>query len=108
MSRLGAEPRVNAKTLGQHVGQTVRLTAKVLQLSGDKATVESSDGQKVGIHLSRDMHLSDGYVEIIGTVKDDNTIKALTNIDLGNSLDMKAVDHIVEFAHSSKGEGVLS
>jgi hypothetical protein len=84
------------------------------------------------------MHLSDGFVEIIGTVKEDGTVKALTNIDLGNNIgefsrrctgpelpssleravwrssrkltgtDMKAVNNVVEFAHSSKGEGVFS
>jgi replication factor A3 len=72
------------------------------------------------------MHLADGYYEIIGTVKDDLTVKALTSIELGpklgeltaswshiccinsaNGIDMKAVQAVV-FANSSKGTGVLS
>lgn len=66
MSRLGAErkfflpfpptvitkkmslARVNAKTLSQYRGQTVRLTAKVVKLSGEIATVQASDGGEVG------------------------------------------------------------
>ncbi|RSH88075.1 uncharacterized protein EHS24_000602 [Apiotrichum porosum] len=108
MSRLGPEPRVNSKFLSDHRGQTVRLTAKVLKLVGDTATVEASDGGEVAIMLSRDMHIEDTYVEIIGSVKDDLTVKALTSINLGNTLDMKAVNAVVEYAHSSKGSGVLA
>lgn len=107
MSRLGPEPRINSRLLSQYKGQTIRLTAKVLKLSGDTATVQASDGGEIGVHLSRDMHIEDPYVEIIGNVKDDLTIKALTNINLGKALDMKAVDAVVQFGNSSKGEGVL-
>jgi len=34
----------------------------------------------------KDMHLSEGYYEIIGTVKEDKSVKALTSIELGPSL----------------------
>jgi hypothetical protein len=34
----------------------------------------------------QDMHLSEGYYEIIGTVKEDKSVKALTSIELGPSL----------------------
>lgn len=34
------------------------------------------------------MHLSDGYWEIIGLVKDDKSLKALTAIELGPELGM--------------------
>ena len=54
------------------------------------------------------MHIEDPYVEIIGTVKDDLTVRALTSINLGTSLDMAAVNAVIEFAHSSKGAGVLA
>lgn len=39
--------RVNSKTLSEHKGKTVRLTAKVVQIVGDTATVEASDGGQV-------------------------------------------------------------
>jgi len=32
------------------------------------------------------MRIADTYVEIIGMVKDDKTVKALTSINLGNTL----------------------
>jgi replication factor A3 len=54
------------------------------------------------------MHITDTFVEFIGTVKDDLTLRALTTVALGNSLDLKAVNAVVEFAHSAKGAGVLA
>ncbi|OCF71850.1 replication factor A3 [Kwoniella mangroviensis CBS 8886] len=101
MSPINPEPRINSKYLTQHRGEVVRLTAKVIKLSGDTATVETSDG-------NTDMHIGDGFIEIIGTVKDDLSIKAHTYIELGSQLDMKAVNAVVEFAHSGKGQGVLA
>jgi replication factor A3 len=54
------------------------------------------------------MHLSEGaFVEIIGSVKDDLTVRALTSFALGDSIDMKGVNAVVEFGHSSVGAGVL-
>lgn len=36
--------------------------------------------------MGQDTHIEDTYVEIIGSVKEDGSVKALTNINLGNSL----------------------
>ncbi|CAD6569607.1 MAG: hypothetical protein TREMPRED_005329 [Tremellales sp. Tagirdzhanova-0007] len=108
MSKLGAEPRINSRLLSQYKGHTVRLTAKVLKIVGETATVQASDGGEIGIHLSREIHIEDTFVEIIGSVKDDLTVKALTNINLGSNIDMKAVQALVEFGNSSRGEGVLA
>lgn len=46
---LVASARVNSRFLGEHRGQTVRLTAKVTKLVGDTATVEASDGGEVRV-----------------------------------------------------------
>ncbi|KIR25425.1 replication factor A3 [Cryptococcus deuterogattii 99/473] len=115
MSRLGPEPRINSKHLSEHRGEIVRLIAKVATLSGDTATLETSDGGTIGIHLPRDMHIADQYVEIIGTVKEDLTIRAHTHIGLGNNLGqcnlaiyLRAVNSVIEFSHSPIGQGVLN
>ncbi|TXT06076.1 hypothetical protein VHUM_03549 [Vanrija humicola] len=100
--------RVNSKHLSEHRGQVVRLTAKVIRLVGDTATVEASDGGEVSASHTQDMHIEDTYVEIIGNVKEDLSIRALTSINLGNTLDMSAVNAVVEYTHSSKGSGVLA
>jgi replication factor A3 len=39
--------RVNSRLLEQYKGQTVRLTAKIIKLSGETATVEATDGGQV-------------------------------------------------------------
>ncbi|OCF35457.1 replication factor A3 [Kwoniella heveanensis CBS 569] len=108
MSRLGPEPRINSKYIAHHRGENVRLTAKVVKISGDTITVETSDGGQLGVHINRDMHIEDGFVEIIGLVKEDLSIKAHTFIQLSKPIDMKAVNNVIEFAHSSKGQGVLA
>ncbi|RXK39519.1 hypothetical protein M231_03188 [Tremella mesenterica] len=107
MSRLGPEPRINSRLLSQFKGQTVRLTVKVVKLNGDTATVEASDGGPIGVVLPRDIHIEDPFVELIALVKDDLSVRALTNINLGKNIDMKAVDALVTLSNSSKGVGVL-
>lgn len=39
-------------------------------------------------YIYQDMHLSEGFYEIIGTVRDDKTVRALTSIELGENLGM--------------------
>jgi len=46
--------RVNSKYLREHVGQTVRLVAKVINIHADTATVEASDGGQVSLTLLDD------------------------------------------------------
>jgi len=41
--------RINARLLDQYKGQTIRLTAKIIKLNGETATVEASDGGQVSV-----------------------------------------------------------
>jgi hypothetical protein len=43
--------RINSRLLDQYKGQTIRLTAKIIKLEGETATVEASDGGQVGLLL---------------------------------------------------------
>jgi len=43
--------RINARLLDQYKGQTIRLTAKIIKLEGETATVEASDGGQVSFLL---------------------------------------------------------
>jgi hypothetical protein len=43
--------RINARLLDQYKGQTIRLTAKIIKLNGETATVEASDGGQVSLFL---------------------------------------------------------
>jgi len=44
--------RINSRLLSQYKGHTVRLTAKVLKIVGDTATVQASDGGEVSAAMS--------------------------------------------------------
>ncbi|PTD02423.1 hypothetical protein FCULG_00012026 [Fusarium culmorum] len=86
MSEQLSTPRITAAYLDNFVGRVVMLVGEVTQLRGDQATVES-DGT-VTVLLNRDAHLSNGnYVQVIGKVNPDLSIKVLTSRDLGNSVD---------------------
>jgi hypothetical protein len=50
--------RINSRLLDQYKGQTVRLTAKIIKLDGDTATVEASDGGQVSLSSSFSSSLS--------------------------------------------------
>lgn len=41
--------RINSRLLESYTGQTIRLTAKVIKLNGETATVEASDGGQVSL-----------------------------------------------------------
>ncbi|KZT60977.1 replication factor A protein 3 [Calocera cornea HHB12733] len=92
-------PRINSKRMQYYVGQVVRMTGKMLRVNGDIAIIESTDGGQVEVRLSRDSHLSDEYVEIIGTVEDENTLKMLAGCDMGSTFDMQSWDTMTEMMH---------
>lgn len=50
------------------------------------------------------MHLTDGYYEIIGTVKDDKSVKALTSIELGPKLGKSRLLFPLHLPRSRTGE----
>ncbi|QPC72097.1 hypothetical protein HYE68_002849 [Fusarium pseudograminearum] len=86
MSEQLSTPRITAAYLDNFVGRVVMLVGEATQLRGDQATIES-DGT-VTVLLNRDAHLSNGnYVQVIGKVNPDLSIKVLTSRDLGNSVD---------------------
>jgi replication factor A3 len=108
--------RVNAARLAQYKGQTIRLTGKVVRMDGDTAVIEASDGgqvshlsppatcsgmqsmpivtdasvflddEQVEIKLHREANISDPYVEILGKVNDDLTVKVFSSMNLGSDL----------------------
>ncbi|KII84267.1 hypothetical protein PLICRDRAFT_701850 [Plicaturopsis crispa FD-325 SS-3] len=86
--------RVNSARLADYKGQTVRLTCKTIK--GESAIVEASDGGQVSVKLHRDAHMTDTYVEVIGTVLDESTVKMMACINLGSDLDMQLVNDVVE------------
>ncbi|KAM7195986.1 replication factor A protein 3 [Rhypophila sp. PSN 637] len=91
-------PRVTCAYLNMYVGRNVMIVGKVNQLRGEEAIIDA-DGN-ITIHLNRDSHLTPGNgVQIIGKVNPDLSVKTLSTLDLGNSVDYTLANKVVEIAH---------
>ncbi|KDQ13292.1 hypothetical protein BOTBODRAFT_372308 [Botryobasidium botryosum FD-172 SS1] len=93
-------PRVNSARMTSYLGQTVRLTVKVIKLQGSTALVETSDGGQVEVKLVPDANVTDTYVEFIGQVTDAQSLNMLIVTNLGSDVDLKLVDGVVEMMHA--------
>ncbi|KIM70759.1 hypothetical protein SCLCIDRAFT_67592, partial [Scleroderma citrinum Foug A] len=91
-------PRVNSARLPTFVGRTVRLPCKVLRFHNSSAIVEACDGGEVEVRLSPNHELPGTFVEIIGQVTGESTIKFMQglNLETNKELDMKLVNDVVE------------
>ncbi|TBU27013.1 replication factor A protein 3 [Dichomitus squalens] len=95
-------PRVNKTLMAKYSGQTVRLIAKLISLKDDTAIVETSDGGQVEVKLLRNFSHGSTYLEVIGQVQDERTIKMVGCVSLGDDVDMKLVDQIVQIWHDPR------
>ncbi|KIY50970.1 replication factor A protein 3 [Fistulina hepatica ATCC 64428] len=94
-------PRVNSKRMQSFRAKPVRLICKIENISGSSATVTTSDGGEVAVKLTPDFGMEQGpYLEIIGNVVDDTTLKMMTFMNMGQDLDMKLVDDAIELSFS--------
>jgi len=99
----GVTPRVNSALLGGYIGRTVRLACKVIRVTQTGSTmVEACDGGQVEIKHSTSNDMTSTYVEVIGTVEDENHIKYLACVNFGSDLDFKLVNDCVELMHDPK------
>ncbi|KAI0326168.1 replication factor A protein 3 [Cubamyces sp. BRFM 1775] len=95
-------PRVNKALLDNFKGQTVRLIAKIRSVRDDVAIVEASDGGEVEVKLLKAFHTDSTYIEVIGSVVDERTIKMMAFIELGNDVDMKLANDVVQVWHDPR------
>ncbi|KAI9790722.1 MAG: hypothetical protein M1816_004863 [Peltula sp. TS41687] len=94
-------PRINAAYLDAFQNQTVRIVGRVIQLRGERATIDA--GGNITAILNRDSHLTpNNAVEIVGKVNPDLTVKVLVATDWGSNIDFKAVDAVVDATHRYK------
>ncbi|GAA6016318.1 hypothetical protein JCM10207_000467 [Rhodosporidiobolus poonsookiae] len=93
-------PRVNAARLAQTAtGKTVRLIGEVVTTDSSQVVLKASDGGQVKVNHNSMNTFSDTFVEVIGKVVDTDTISELSSIMLGSSVDMNAVEKMVELTH---------
>ncbi|KAK4104981.1 replication factor A protein 3 [Parathielavia hyrcaniae] len=96
-----ANPRITCAYLNSYVGKNVIVVGKVIQLRGDEALIDA-DGN-ITAHLNREAHLSAGNgVQIIGKVNPDLSIKVLSSLDLGTSVDYNLANSVVEISHQHR------
>ncbi|KAG9005510.1 hypothetical protein FRB94_001516 [Tulasnella sp. JGI-2019a] len=92
-------PRVNSALMAKYVGRTVRLTCKIIKLQGETAIVQAADGGQVTVKLLRDSNIQDTYVDIIGKVVDEHTLRMLQVNNWGSDIDLDLVNQTVEQIH---------
>lgn len=90
-------PRINSELREKYVGRTVRLTGKIVSLSGNSAVLNSTDNGQVLVHLNGESQWGTDYVEVIGQVENDFTLREFKTTNLGNSLDLALANKVVEF-----------
>ncbi|KAI0199396.1 replication factor A protein 3 [Astrocystis sublimbata] len=95
-------PRITANMLSSYVNQNVIIVGKVLQLRGESALLDAN-GEVNAIFSNRDTHLMAGNgVQVIGKVNQDLSVKVLSSLDLGNSVDYQVAQSVVEVTHQHK------
>ncbi|KAI1788948.1 replication factor A protein 3 [Ganoderma leucocontextum] len=95
-------PRVNKALMANYQGQTVRLIAKLITFKDDVAIVEASDGGEVEVKLLRDFSPGSTYLEVIGQVMTERTIKMAGYVSMGDDVDMKLADQVVLIWHDAR------
>ncbi|KAK7030425.1 hypothetical protein VNI00_014169 [Paramarasmius palmivorus] len=83
-------PPVNSSMLPKFLGKKVRLTCKVINVNeqASRATVQASDGGDVVVQFYGDLEIKNTFIEVVGTVVDETTIKHEATINLGDELGM--------------------
>ncbi|KAK4179194.1 replication factor A protein 3 [Triangularia setosa] len=95
-------PRVTCPYLNSYVGKNVMVVGKVAQIRGEDAIIDA-DGN-ISCKLNRDAHLVPGNgVQVIGKVNPDLSLKVLSSLDLGTSVDYNLANTVVEISHQHKG-----
>ncbi|CAG7848734.1 SubName: Full=Uncharacterized protein {ECO:0000313/EMBL:CCA69956.1} [Serendipita indica DSM 11827] len=85
-------PRVNAARMRSYLGETI---------NGNRAVVELADGGDIEVSISDDGNIRDKFVEIVGKVETPTTLKMFTALNLGDNIDMAAVNHTIELMHTA-------
>ncbi|GAN10308.1 replication factor A protein 3 [Mucor ambiguus] len=91
-------PRINSSLREKFVGQTVRVTGKLVSLSGNTAVLESTDHGQILVHLNGESQWGTDYIEVIGQVEPDFTLKEFKTTNFGNDFDLELANKVVEYS----------
>ncbi|CAO0794730.1 unnamed protein product [Mucor circinelloides] len=90
--------RINSALREKFVGQTVRVSGKMISLSGNTAVVESTDNGQILVHLNGESQWGTDYIEVIGQVEPDFTLKEFKTTNLGNDFNLELANKVVEYS----------
>ncbi|GAB5587725.1 hypothetical protein Unana1_02625 [Umbelopsis nana] len=80
-----------------HVGHVVRVSGKVVSLNGETAILEATDNGQIEVILNGQSQWGTTFVEVIGQVSSENTLKEYTFTNLGDSFDLALANKVVEY-----------
>ncbi|ETW10175.1 hypothetical protein H310_00545 [Aphanomyces invadans] len=99
MSENAPAPRVNKAILAQFVGHTVSLVGSIESWTGSQAVLKTSDNGFVTVHPQPGADYSSKYVEVIGSVQPDGSLKEFKCTSFGDDFDLKNYDKLVQLIH---------
>ncbi|CAK4716886.1 hypothetical protein LEN26_018621 [Aphanomyces euteiches] len=99
MSDAATAPRVNKAIMAQFVGRTVALVGSLESWTGSMAVVKTSDGGLVTVHPQPGADYSSKFVEVIGLVQPDGSLKEYKCTSFGDDFDLKNYDKLVHLIH---------
>ncbi|OBZ88362.1 Replication factor A protein 3 [Choanephora cucurbitarum] len=91
-------PRINSALREKYVGRVVRLVGKLHSLSGNTAVLDASDHGQVMVKLNGESQWGTDYVEVIGQIESDYTLREFKTSNLGNSFDLDMANKVVEYS----------
>lgn len=99
-------PRVNAARMPDFKNHTVRVFGKILRLDDDanEVIIQASDGGELRVQFVSPPTLSSQYIEVIGKVAKDDTLKAQAIVELTDNFDMELADFVVQMWHDPRFE----
>ncbi|KIK63535.1 hypothetical protein GYMLUDRAFT_95129 [Collybiopsis luxurians FD-317 M1] len=100
-------PRVNSAILPRFVGKIVRIPCKILTTTDNTVTVQTTDGGEVLVKFTGDSGISSTYVEIVGQVIDQTTVKKVAVINWKSDLDMQSMDRLIKHWHDPRFFGTI-
>uniref|UniRef100_A0A7S2UTE4 Replication factor A protein 3 n=1 Tax=Fibrocapsa japonica TaxID=94617 RepID=A0A7S2UTE4_9STRA len=97
----GVTPRINGSLRQNFVGRPVCLVGKVLdvQENSGSAVIQSSDGSSVQVVMAPGSSYLTSFVEIVGEVLPDLSIKEFKSIDYGENFDLDLYNQVLQLAN---------
>ncbi|KAH7314896.1 hypothetical protein KP509_21G026100 [Ceratopteris richardii] len=94
-------PLVNAELLKRYPGRRVRCVLKLVRAEGNSAfSGLTSDGMHVSVKQVPSATSLSQYVEVIGVVDSDRSIRAEMCTNFGDNFDMSSFNQLVQMANS--------